>query len=192
MGWGERQRPFTERGRPVQGLDLKTTWKYFGRNQEIIQKSWNIMCQDGSSKKQLEGLQVWAGAGSWERQLGLHYYFSEFQGRVLFANLESCTIRMMGFLQSFSPDSSLQSIIFLENQGRVVPLLIPLTLFLEPRCPQGGIWQRWLGSHLTFTPMLTRSPALGPLLPWPPLDHWLTLNTKSRPRVFLRVYIGFR
>lgn len=40
MGWGERQRPFTERGRPVQGSDLKNNmeilWKKPGNNSEKL------------------------------------------------------------------------------------------------------------------------------------------------------------
>lgn len=95
-----------------------------------------------------------------------------------------------GFPSKLSPNSSLQSMILLENQGHVVLPLTSLILFLEPCCPQGGIQQKWLGSHLIFTSMLLRSIAFGPLLTWPPQYCWPISNAKSRPQVFLHLHVG--
>lgn len=98
-------------------------------------------------KQQEEARRSVGGGRNWilRKRARRALLLSEFQERVLFfflflfAKLESLTIRMLDFLQSFSLNSS---VIFLESQGHLVPLQIPLILFLEPCCPQCDTPQR--------------------------------------------------
>lgn len=106
---------------------------------------------------------------------------------MLLVELESWTVRRIGFLQSFSPNPSIS---FLENQGHGELLLIPLILFLEHGCPSGGTQQRGLSSQVLFTLLFPRPLDLN--LVSPGLLCTTDCPQMQSPGHFLHVDIGLQ